>query len=394
MRTAVAVGAVALVSGCFGHGHSGRSTPSPAANPLTVLAPTQPAILSPANATGQDEDPTILRAADGGLYLAWYSNRNGLQADGVEDKEIFVMRSVDGRNWSDPPVQATEHARYSFFPSLAQDTRNRLHLAWWRVIPTPEGCVPGVDCDGGTLNRVMYKSSADGLTWDRSAETTVADGPGDWLPSIVHDRVSDRLLIFFASVARDANGNTSLAELVNRLYVVVNDGTGWSAPRRLQGVNPGSTHNTFPHVVQRADGMFLMTWTRYEAGPIDPSQSLSERSTDTLWATSTDGVNWTLPTVVSDNDTLANIDVLPTLYQESTGNNWIVTWLTASDPTAGASSVEMRVGGSYPTDLGMRPELTGYSGHVVATATPGIYLGVWVSGAQNRQKIWYRYFSR
>lgn len=353
-------------------------------DPLRHLAPTGELTLSPGNEQGQDEDPSILRAADGRLYAAWYSNRNGLQPDGLEDKEIFLARSSDGRTWTDPPIQVTRHTSWAFAPSLTQDDAGGFHLAWWRWTLTPAGCAPA-SC--GIDYRIMYKSSANGVDWNLDEETTLADGPGDWLPSIVFDGIGRRLLAYFASPVRNADP----ADRTLRLYVRVKDGSGWGAIQRLNGVNPDGFHETYPYVSQREDGQFLMTWTRYDgsASWLDPLQVTHEPSTETMFSTSSDGLDWTAPIAVSSDPTA--IDVFPSLYADQAGT-WHVLWLTTTTVATGATVERSMDGG--PTDPVSRPEIAGYTGRVVATATPDIYWGTWVSGADPYQKVRYALFSR
>ncbi|MEZ5498120.1 MAG: sialidase family protein [Steroidobacteraceae bacterium] len=353
---------------------------------------TNDSVLSPGNAAGQDEDPVTLRARDESLFVAWYSNRNGTQPDGYDDKEIFLMHSTDGRSWTNPPIQLTRTPRYSFYPSLAQDASGQFHLAGMRTIFQPDGCVPTNSCTGAQYS-IFTKSSADGVTWNADAENTVAAGPADQMPWIVADRQADRLLIFFCSPTRDANGNVQFVDFTQNLYVTVDSGTGWSTPQRLVGPNAPGTGNVFPYVVQRSDGQFLMTWVRYEAAIPDAVDTLREISTDVLWATSADGVVWSSPATVSDADTLAEIDILPSLYLHTVRNNWNIIWRTGSNPADPGRSVEMPVGGSYPTDLLTRPELAGYSARILATPTTGIFWGVWVAGDEPRQKIHHRFFT-
>jgi hypothetical protein len=394
-RSVLAVGCL-LLAACSS-GHRDATPAIVAADPLSVLSPNAEFALSPGNATGQDEDPNILRAADGKLYLTWYSNRNGRQADGYDDKEIFLMRTSDGQSWTNPPIQLTRSNRYSFYPSLSQDNRGSFHLAWWRVVFTPDGCVPLGTCTGSN-NAVMYKSSTNGIDWNLDQETVVAGGPGDMLPSIVHDRRADRLLVFFSSPTRDLNGNVSVSQLVQRLYVSTNSGTGWSAPARLANVNFASTHNVYPQVVQQDDGQFLMTWMRYESAQtnpalaVDPVLALADPTTDIYWARSVDGINWTLPALVSDGDTSLALDVLPSLYFHALRAEWRILWQTARTASSAASGVEIRVGGSFPGDVVNRPEVSGYSGHIVATPTPSIYWSVSVTGAKDLEKIRSRFF--
>lgn len=376
------------VAACGGGGGSN----GPAPDPLRSLAPTGPMTLSPGNLAGQDEDPSLLVARDGSLLVAWYSNRNGLQPDGVDDKEIFVMRSADGASFTDPPIQATRHSTFAFYPSLAQDPSGAFHLAWWRLIPLPAGCNPGVPgaCTG-TANRILYKSSPDGVAWDLDQEEEIASGPGDWLPSLVADGAAGRLLVYFAAVARDANGNVNLAERLLRLHVVIRDAGVWSAPIPLAGVNEDTTHNTYPHVARRSDGSFLMTWTRYDAAaPNDVLQVIQEPSTDTMLSTSADGVAWSPPVRMSDG--ASAIDVFPSLVGDASRSQWSVTWITTAfgAPTV----VELAEGASYPGDVVARPEIAGHSARIVPTATPGIHWAAWVEGGSVTPKVRHRFLAR
>lgn len=395
--------ALLLAAGCGDDGAapvdaSGPDAPLPVdaaaidGAPLTNLQPGDPFELSTGNETGQDEDPAVLRANDGSLYVVWYSNRNGTQADGREDKEIFISRITDAVTWTSPPVQATDHADWAFFPSLAQDASGAFHLAWWRLRPVPDGCTPGVDCTG-TENRIAYNSSADGLTWNPANATVIADGPGDWLPSVVYDAVADRVLVYFAAVARDANGNTNLGDSVLRIYVVIRDSQGnWTGPRRLAGVNPDTSHNTYPQVVQQANGTFLMAWTRYDvAASSNPLAVITEDSTNTMVSTSIDGINWTSPVLMSDGAG-TNIDVFPDLHANHAGTAWYVTWLSAQ--LTNATNVELAIGGTYPDDVVERPVLEGYTARVVATPTPDVFLGVWVAGDDPTQNLEAVFFTK
>jgi hypothetical protein len=364
---------------------------APDADPLALLQPGDAFTLSTGNDTGQDEDPAILRASDGSLYAAWYSNRNGMKPNGREDKEIFLSRTTDGATWT-TPVQISGSDEYAFYPALAQDGVGTVHAVWWQVRLIPNGCTPSVDCTG-TDNRIRHASSTDGVSWDLDGDTEIAGGPGDWLPSIVYDQVSGRLLVYFAAVVRDADGNTDFGETTMRIYVVIHDGNDWSAPARLIGVNPDESHNTYPHVIQDDDGDFAMTWTRYDStAPSDVLQVIMETSTETMYATSADGVTWSTPVELSGGDTEGAIDVFPWLHTNHAGDQHYVTWLSAT--MASAATWEMPVNGTYPDDRVERDELEGYTARVVATATPGVFFGAWVEGDNPTQSVVGRLFSK
>ena len=72
-----------------------------------------------------DDDPALLRLADGSFFLAWYSDASG-------DAELWSRRSADGEDW-DAPELLVEAAGNDFYPSLAQTADGALHLAWQKI---------------------------------------------------------------------------------------------------------------------------------------------------------------------------------------------------------------------------------------------------------------------
>lgn len=364
------------------------AAPAPDADPLTTIEPGQPFVVSD---LGQNEDPAVLVTGGGQLYAAWYSNRNGLQPDGREDKEIFLTRSLDGRLWTQA-VQVSQSDELAFYPALAEGGTGEIHAVWWQVRLIPEGCTPEVDCTG-TDNRIRYASSDDGFIWELGADTEIAGGPGDWLPSIVYDVVSGRLLVYFAAVVRDADGNTDFGETTTRIYVVVHDGNSWSAPARLPDViNPDTSHNTYPHVIQDDNADFAMTWTRYDAAASsDVLAVLSEPSTETMYATSSDGLSWSTPVELSGGASEGAIDVFPYLHVEHSGEKH-VTWLSATQ--ALSRTWDMPVNGTYPDDRVPLTNVAGYTARIAATRTPGVYFGAWVEGDNPDQFVVGQLFSK
>ncbi len=363
------------------------------ADPLTRIEPGPKSTLSVGNESGQDEDPSLLVAADGSLHAAWYSNRNGTLPSGQEDKEVFLVSSYDGRTWTEP-AQVTSGAGFAFYPSLAQSDDGDFHVAWFERTLLPYGCNPSVDCFGHE-NRILYKRTADPASWLTSAAETVTLGPGDWLPSLVHDRAGDRMLAYFAAIARDDDGDPTLSETRTRLFVSVKTrGGSWGAPTLLAGVNDADHHNTYPFVLQDGSGAFWLVWTRYPAtSGNDILQVIVEPATDTLFATSTDGISWTAPVMTSDSGAGPATDVFPTIFVDREEGSKHVAWLTTDFVDSG-STVEIFAGGTYPDAAVARPEIEGYTGKIVETATPGVFWGAWVGGDDPTQKIEHRFFTR
>src|SRR5512134_561046 len=56
--------------------------------------PGLPRLLS-AGSPSKDEDPSVLRAADGTIFVAWFSERSG-------NPDIWITSTRDGVEWTDP----------------------------------------------------------------------------------------------------------------------------------------------------------------------------------------------------------------------------------------------------------------------------------------------------
>ncbi len=362
----------------------------PDATPKATFEAGEPFVLSVGNENGQDEDPAVLRSADGSIYVAWYSNRNGIDAQGREDKELFLTHTTDGVSWS-TPLQITQSPEFSLYPALAQDASGTIHVVWWRVNLLPSGCTVNVDCTG-TDNRIMHNSSADGSTWDLDNEVEIASGPGDWLPSIVYDDAEDRLLVYFSSIVRNADGTTNLGESTTRIYLTTKSDEAWSSPVRINGVNPDASHNSYSHVVQKDDGTFLMTWTRYDAAASNTVlQVILEPSTETMLASSVDGINWSVPLQLSGGPEAGAIDAFPWLHANHQSSDFFVTWIAA---VKASTTVEMPIDGSFPEDSVQRPELRGYTSRVIPTSTSDLFFATWVEGNDPTQQVFGRFFSK
>jgi hypothetical protein len=165
--------------------------------------------------------------------------------------------------------------------------------------------------------------------------------------------------------------------------VAVHDAAGWHAPVEASGASSDTMHDTFAHVVERAPGSFLMTWTRHPT--TDP---LFSPSSETMLSTSSDGLTWT-PPVVASGPSPATIDVFPYLYPDHARQRWSVMWVTENgtvevpvDDLDGASPA------AVPIPVG------GYTPRLAPSPTPGIYWAVWAEGTEPTQKIRQRLLAR
>jgi hypothetical protein len=325
------------------------------------FVPADPLLLS-TSSPGRDEDPFVLRARDGFIYVVWFSERTG-------NGDIYLRRTRDGVAWSDF-VRVSSTPDRDLYPSLHEDDAGRLHAAWFR-----RG-------DGGNgRGYIVYTSTSDGLVWNPASEvaaTAPVGSENDWTPSIVRAD-SGALVIAFA---RD--DCYPLPQPCFTLKVTTSaDGAVWSAPLPMVVAAGEQDHLPF---LARDGANLLAVWNRYAANATLPYVT---DTTDVFAATSADGVTWTVPAALTANDAQRVVDVFPILFSDH-DRTQRVAWLAA--PPSSQSVVERAFTGmDAPVPIAALPT-SGYSHHVVATPTPDVYLGAWVMGAEPSQEIYVRVF--
>jgi hypothetical protein len=355
MRDTIIVLLAAGVLGCSGC--------DPVAVDDSLFPPTAATVLSSGSPT-KDEDPSVLRAQDGALYLAWFSDRGN-------NPDIYVTWTTRGSSWS-APVRVTTSPNGDFAPQLMQDESGVFHLTWFRW-------------SAPNLGNIWYNSSPDGRTWSTANEVRVTNAfnVDDWVPSIVQT-ADGTLFVYFVSALRDPAAHSDIFFAQKRPGQ-----TSWSAVARVAGINSASEHDHLPFAM-RTGNTITLVWVRHDASQALPW--LNPKS-HVYYATSTDGLTWSAPVRVT-NDAGNVVNLFPGLYQEADGT-WFLNWLSTRN---GAPALfELRLGSiaTFPIGLRQNPALpgAGYSHRITATATEGVYLGVWVQGADGVQDIYYRFYS-
>jgi hypothetical protein len=333
-------------------------------NPTPAFRPTA-AIRLPGNGPGKDEDPSVLRARDGRMILAWFSDRTG-------NAEIHVTATSDGEEWTSP-VRVTNHQDGDFYPNLIQDEAGAYHLTWFRW-------------QAPLLGSIWYATSADGRSWPASAQTQVTTTSlvDDWVPTIVQ-AVDGTLLIYFVSDKRDAANPT------NQIYVTRKGPaeTGWSPPAPAAGINSATEHDHLPFAA-RTGSQITLVWVRNDTRAADPW--LHSKS-DLHYASSPDGLAWSVPVKIT-TEAAEVVHVFPQLYPGQTGA-WAITWLSTRGGPPAVLEMPLAQATSYPEAASENRELgAGYSHRIAATPASGVYLGVWTQGPDGAQDIFYRFFRR
>ena len=104
-QRALIAGLVLSVSGC--KKDSVTQPGGASSTPPIVGTATTPVLLS-TGSPGKDEDPSVLLAADGKLYVAWFSDRGGSSA-------IWISSTTDKVNWS-TPKRISNNTFGNFYP--------------------------------------------------------------------------------------------------------------------------------------------------------------------------------------------------------------------------------------------------------------------------------------
>ena len=219
----------------------------------------------------KDEDPSVLRAQDGRMFVAWFSDRGS-------NPDIYITSTLDGTSWTGPS-RVTTSSGGDFNPSLIQDEQGVFHLAWFRWEAPFRG-------------HIWYNRSADGTTWNPNAEEQVTTDANvdDWVPTLV--RAADgTLLVYFVSDARDATN------LTNELYLAKKGpaASSWDAPVSLAAINSATEHDHLPFAA-RTGSTITLVWVRHDTS--QPLPWLNPKS-DLYLSTAADGLTWAPPTRIT-----------------------------------------------------------------------------------------------
>jgi hypothetical protein len=350
--------AIALAGLCACAG-SETTAPTPAGS---TFQPTEPRLLSTGSPT-KDEDPSVLRARDGTLFVAWFSDRGG-------HSDIYVTSTADGNDWT-PPARVTTHAGGDFNPHLIQDDQGTFHLVWFRWEALFRG-------------HIRYNSSRDGRTWDPATEVAVTTDAGvdDWVPTVA--RLADGTLrVYFVSTLRDPSNRTSEIYVASRAP----GAAAFSPAVKVAGVSSASEHDHLPFA-SRTGSEVSLVWVRHDT--TEPLPWLNHKS-DVLYSTSADGLAWRPPTrVTSDAGNVVNL--FPSMFA-ALDDRWSTLWLSTRTGSPRVFDVPLASAGTASgTENPSLPE--GYSHKVAATTTPGVYLAAWVQGPEGSQDVYYRFFRR
>ena len=339
-----------------------RSDPTQPTSNGPTFEPTEPRLLSTGSPT-KDEDPSVLRARDGTMFVAWFSDRGG-------NSDIYITSTSNGNDWM-APVRVTTHPGGDFNPHLVQDDQGVFHLVWFRWEALFRG-------------NIRYNSSRDGRTWDPANEVAVTTEAGvdDWVPTIA--RTADGTLrVYFVSTLRDPSNRSSEIYVASRAP----SAAAFGPVVKAAGVNSPTEHDHLPFAARTGSELSLV-WVRHDL--TEPLPWLNHKS-DLMYSTSPDGLAWRSPTRgTSDPGNVVNL--FPMMFA-GLDDRWSALWLSTRTGNPRVYEVPLaNVGSTTGTENTSLP--AGYSHKVAATPTAGVYLAAWVQGPEGSQDIYYRFFRR
>jgi hypothetical protein len=327
------------------------------ADAAAAFVPGDPLVLT-AGSAGNDEDPAVLRARDGTIYVAWFSQAAG--------NDILISRTADGVSWS-PPVQVSTGAATDFGPSLYEDDAGVIHAVWFRWA----GAAPP--------GKVIYNRTGDGLSWNQTTEVevTTATGTDDWVPTITANPAGD-LVVAFAR-------NTCPPPTCFAIAVTTSaDGAAWSAPVPAVTAGAGVEHHL--PAIANVGGELALVWNPFDEAAGAPWEATTSGAHVAV-STSPDGASWAAAVDVTSR-VPDEVSVFPTLFADHAGA-WHVAWMAADATGSGVVEVALEMPAAPATAL----PITGYSPKLVATPTSGVYLAAWVEGPPGERDIVVRVFA-
>ncbi len=303
------------------------------------------------------EDPSIIQAADGNVWIVW------MDKAGSDRAHLWYAKSPDGQSWSEPFQITKGQEGNSYYPSLAQTADGPLCIAWFS------------DRSGNA--DVWFSHTKDGTRWSTPQQITVDRG-WDWAPSLME--APDKSL--WLAWASDRAGSKDI------WISTSGDRKNWSPPRKL-GVN-SEDNDDFPCLTPKEPDGFLLTWSRHDFKKGQAwNTAFSDQSSEVYWATSKDGKEWTSPEPLTQDDL---VDLLSSQCPANEDESTLIVW------TSSATGIRGDVLATWQPEA--EPSATfqltsnkgaDYSPKLIQTSDGKCWLA-WVSDRSGTLNIWYSTF--
>lgn len=301
-----------------------------------------------------DEDPSLLKAQDGTLYLVWYSDQGGAA-------DLWLTRSKETFSWSKPQPIITQPTG-DFYPTLIQAQDNTFHLSWFGIDPKTRNA------------DIYYSNSNDAINWSDPIQITTSPAI-DWVPSLMQDNKGVLRIVW----SSDRIGN-------KEIFLVSSDDNGntWTDPKQITHTKSA---DDYPFLAQQDDGTYLLTWTRYT--PQGEPAFATNPTSEIVLSTSNDTLNWSSPIVISSEDQKHKVtDTYPIIYKHN--KKYFVSW-TSNRIDAFGNIVARSLSNETIITL-TKSKKADYTGKIVSLNETTIAM-TWVSNRENNNNdIFFREF--
>lgn len=189
---------------------------------------------------GIDRRPSVMQAADGKIWVVWYTRRTG-------NNELFC-KVFDGIAWSDD-TQLTYDLSSDWEPSIIQALDGKIWV-FWSSFRTGD-------------YEIFYKTSTDnGASWSSDTPLTISITSWDEAPAATQTRDGKILVAWQA----DRSGKDY------DLYYKIYDGSSWSSDTALVNYR---LEDQFPSIFQAENKSLWVGWSSSRADDFDIFYKLS-----------------------------------------------------------------------------------------------------------------------
>jgi predicted GH43/DUF377 family glycosyl hydrolase len=227
--------------------------------------------------------PCVIK--DGSTYKMWYTGFNGTT------QRVIYCTSTDGINWSnfqmvvDRGSEGTYDTTHAYDPYVIKD--GNTYKMWYS----------GGITTAGTIYRIIYCTSTDGINWSNFQMVVDVGSEGTYDTTRAYDSyvIKDDNLYKMWYTGHDGTYRRTI-------YCTSTDGINWSNFQMVVDRGSEGTYDTtdaFLPCVIKDDNLYKMWYTGYDG-----------TYCRTIYCTSTDGINWSNFQMVVDVGSEGTYDII------------------------------------------------------------------------------------
>ena len=193
------------------------------------------------DSTGLSTYPSLAADSKSNIHIAWLDKTN--YASAGTDYDIFYKRLVSSSSWTTTEVVSIESTADSYIPSLAVDSVDNIHIAWYDLTDY-DGCDLDVD--------IFYKSfDFSSSTWSLTEVVSTESTSDSLNPSLAVDSVDNIHVVWVDETDFGSSGGisnvlykrfSSLTSLWTSTEILTNESTADCYDTSLAVDSAGNIH--------------------------------------------------------------------------------------------------------------------------------------------------------